>query len=125
MLQVACNDETCGVFAYRAAEIRIGSIELEPKSWQREPRFVDLGDRVRLAGKVWPVTGSVEYFGNWCWNAYVLGYGKTKTEKRWLTNFVIWLRRRRLFSITTGPTDFFEWWNFRRDASPAEVHGWI
>ena len=125
MLEVACNDETCGAFAYRAAEIQIGIIELEPKNWMREPRFFDLGDRIRLSGKVWPVIGSVEYFGNWCWTAYTLGDGQEKTERWWLTDFAIWLRGRGLFSITQGHTEFYGWWEKERDATRAEVHGWI
>ncbi len=123
-LHIACNDEACGVFAERAAAICIGSIELEAMSWP-EPRFLDFGDRIRLAGKNWPVIANAEWVGNWCWNAFTLSDGKSMTERHWLMDFAIWLRGRRLYSITTGPEGFFDWWNFERDASPAEVHSWI
>ena len=123
-LHVACNDPDNGLFQHRAASITIGSIELEACSWT-PPRFIDLGDRIRLAGKYWPIVGGKVWVGNWCWNAYTVSDGKTQTERHWLTDFATWLRCRRLYSITTGPTGFFDWWCFERDASPAEVHGWI
>lgn len=123
-LHVACNDPCCGHFEERASMISIGSIELQAKAWV-PPRFVDLGDRVRLAGKCWPVIADAEWVGNWAWNAYALGNKSAKTERWWLTDFAIWLRGRGLYSIDVGPEGFFDWWNREREAPPAEVHGWI
>ena len=123
-LHVACNDPDSGVFDHRAHAINIGSIELEAMSWT-PPRFVDLGDRIRLAGKHWPIVGGKEWVGNWCWNAYTLSDGKTKTERWWLTDFVTWLRDRQLYQLTTAPESFFDWWEGDRVGTPANVHGWI
>ena len=119
-LHVCCNDEM-GHFDHRAEVLSIGSMEFEALR-DPVPRFVDLGGRVRLAGKHWPCEGSKDYVGNWCWNAYQLATEQRTT--RWtLTDFLIWLRGRHLYRMTVGPDVLFRWFNDGQpDLSPAQIH---
>lgn len=124
-LQVACNDPTTGDLAGRAPMLRIGGCEFEALTWpDAGPRFVELDGAVRLAGKSWPALGRKSWFGNRCWNAYLLGDTR-KTPRWWMTEFLIWLRRRELYSLTCGPGTLFEWWRWERSLSPAEIHSEI
>lgn len=130
-LHVACNDPANGIFTYQAEILNIVGAsrdmecELEPTNWRRAPRFVDLGDSIRLSGKTWPIVGGKEYVGNWCWNSYLIGNGR-KTTNWWMVDFMIWLRGRGTFRMTTGPTDLFNWFNREvNDARPVEVHKWL
>lgn len=104
MVDICCNDPDNGLFAYVAEQIQIGDqlIELEPRSI-RAPRFVDLQDRFRLAGKVWAFDSVKEWVGNWCWNGYWMPIPE-------VVRFLDWLHRRRLFQCTTGETRIYNMW---------------
>lgn len=119
-LHVCCNDPDNGLFNGRAAALSIGSAELELRGWH-EPKFVDLGGAIRLAGKNWPVSASKEWVGNWCWNAYRIG-DASKTAGWWMVDFATWLRGRGLFQCTAGPVDFHEWFNGEYELAPATIH---
>lgn len=104
-IDIACNDPDNGCFAGCAQMIELpdGLMELEARSYDRPPRFADLGGAFRLAGKRWPYQRSKDWFGNWCWNAY------------WLTDadaraFLIWLHGRKLFDCTCGEERLFNIW---------------
>ena len=120
ILHVACNDPDNGLPIHRAAMLQSGDAELELLG-QHEPRFVELDGAIRLAGKTWPVQSSKEWLGNWCWNGYRIGDG-TKTTGWWMVDFVTWLRGRKLFSCTHGPSDFYEWFNGECEMTPAQIH---
>ena len=103
-IDVACNDPDNGVFAGTANMISIGRdlIELEAKRWP-PPRFTELGDKIRLAGKVWPILGAKEWVGNWCWNSY-------RVDLDVAVDFMIWLHNRHLFGVTEAETELFDLW---------------
>jgi hypothetical protein len=120
-LEVACNDPDNGIFAERAAQLQIGDAEFEPTHWDSAPRFIDMGGSVRLAGKRWQIEGVTTWYGNWCWNRYLLA--KPEITPRWyMVEFVTWLRGRKLFRCTCGESEFYEWFNGSADVAPAEVH---
>ena len=125
-LHVACNDPGNGNFAEVAPMIEVLDLRLEARNWwDRPPRFVEVGyDAVRLAGKVWQICDSRHWVGNWCWNTYQLWH-RQKAPGWVVADFLIWLRGRRLYSAEEGPSDLFDWFNGDRDASPADVHGWL
>jgi len=109
-IDIACNDPDNGLFAGRAQMIQVNDglpepfLEFEPFSWFRPPKIVEIDDGFRLAGKSWPIVGMRHWYGNWCWNAYLLDLDVA-------VDFVLWLRRRRLYRCTCGQTDMYEWWN--------------
>lgn len=103
MVDVACNDPDNGIFAHVAEQIQIGAelLELEPR--RMPPRFVEIDGGFRLAGKVWPVKGSKDWVGNWCWNGYWMEIPK-------LVEFLDWLHGRRLFDCTCGEERIYNIW---------------
>lgn len=109
MLDIACNDPDNGCFIGRAPWLQIGSIEFEAR--RSEPKIVELasGD-IRLAGKTWPVSRSKEWYGNWCWNRYLISDG-TQTPQLWLADFIFWLWKRDLYRVSCGPDKFGLWFN--------------
>jgi hypothetical protein len=120
-LDIACNDPDNGVFAGRAPMLQIGAAEFQARDWARGPAFTEIDGGIRLAGKRWSVENSKDWVGNWCWNRYLLGM-KGRTHRWYLTDFVIWLRGRSLFSLDTAPSEFFDWYNSDNDIAPAHVH---
>ena len=120
-LDVACKDPDNGLFAHRAEMLQIGDAEFELKHSGPAPRFVETDSGIRLSGKNWRVMGSREWVGNWCWNRYQLGIIE-KTTRWYMVDFLTWLRDRRLFGCTTGPSDFYEWFNGDDHLSPTDVH---
>lgn len=124
-LEVACNDPDNGLFAEKAMQLQIGDAEFEPKHWDAPPRFVDLGGSVRLAGKRWYIDGVTTWFGNWCWNRYLLsraGYAGAITPRWYMVEFLTWLRGRDLFRCSTGPSEFYDWFNGDTTIPPVELH---
>ena len=122
-LDVCCNNPDNGLFDECAAGLSILDMEFDPRAWSA-PRFIELDDGIRLSGKNWPVAGSKDWYGNWCWNRYWIGDAR-RAPGWWMTDFLIWLKRRELFTCVAGPPELFEWFNGEREASPAEVHGWL
>ena len=124
-LDVCCNKPDNGLFDERAAGLSILDLELDPLGWPA-PRFVEIDVGIRLSGKVWPVTRSKGWYGNWCWNRYWIGDGSSKTPGWWMVDFLIWLKGRGLFTcVTGGPIGLVDWFNGEREASPADIHGWL
>lgn len=122
-LDVACNDPDNGLFYERADQLNIGDAELEPRHYYAPPRFVELPDAIRLAGKTWQCESSTYGVGNWCWNRYVLAPKGAGVTHRWyMVEFLTWLRRRKLFHCSTAPSEFFEWFNGDDTLAPADVH---
>ena len=106
-IDIACNNPDNGVFAHRAEQIQLpddlGEFMAHGFYENRAPRLVEMDGAIRLAGKRWPITGSKEWVGNWCWNAYWL-------ELSVAADFVVWLHRRKLYSIDQGESRLFEMW---------------
>lgn len=129
-LDVARNDPDNGLFAFVAPMLQIGEAEFE--CLRSPPRFVEGldggpdgadGERTdfRLAGRRWAYSWSKDWVGNWCWNRYALAH--PKMTPRWaMTDFVIWLRRRKLYSCVCAPSDFYAWFNGADWLPPARVH---
>ena len=124
-LDVACNDPDNGNFAGRAPMLQLGSAEREAHNFMcgTAPRFADLGDKVRLAGKHWHCGGSKDWVGNWSWNRYRLMPPESdgKTHRWYPVDFVKWLRSRNLYRCISAPTDFFDWFNDGQTAYDHEI----
>ena len=101
-IDVACNDPDNGLFANKTEYIQLmaGEVELE-----RYPgvRFTELPGRIRIHGEVFPIEGSKDWVGNWCWNRYALSREDAK-------NFYHQIRNNG-WRCTTGPSHFYKWWN--------------
>lgn len=104
-IDMACNDPDNGCFAGRVDQISIGSSFLELTARRDpSPRLVELADgRIRIAGRIFPITGSAEWVGNWCWNRYWLELGQA-------VELVVWLHRRRFFHCDEGEERLFNLW---------------
>ena len=78
VIDFACNDPDNGVFAGKAAFASLtwhGILcELEHPSWPDGIRFTELPDAIRIHRKVFKITGTKEWVGNWCWNSYRLAW---------------------------------------------------
>lgn len=103
MIDVACNDPDNGLFAGRAEQISIGCDLLELEARRSAPKFVELTNGFRLAGKSWHSPLSKYGVGNWCWNGYWM---KTKHA----AHFLSWLHSRNLFSVSSGESRLFNMW---------------
>jgi hypothetical protein len=71
-VEIACNDPDNGLFAGRATAIgfcaRGERISLEGA----DVKFTDNGDTIRLFRRTARVIDSRQWFGNWCWNVYIV-----------------------------------------------------
>lgn len=113
MIDIACNDPDNGCFAYCAEQIQIGAQFIELEARRTAPRFVALTHSVRLAGKHWPIRGSKEWIGNWCWNGYWLDIPVA-------VDFLCWLHGRKLFDLTRGERRIFNMWRSDRPFDAAD-----
>ena len=130
-LEVACNNPDNGVFDHKAPFINVAGMEFgarrlpEPTFFELEGRRTGWG-RIRLAGKCWDCYGSREWFGNWCWNAYILyPSDQSKTSGWYMVDFLKWLRGRELYSCDLALSDFAEWFDGKRELSDADLHNLI
>jgi len=103
-IDMACNDPDNGLFAGRVEQISIGSAFLE-LTIRRDPiRLVELPDgRLRIARRVFPITASAEWVGNWCWNRYWLDLEQA-------VKLLVWLHQRRFFNCDEGEERLFNLW---------------
>lgn len=108
-IDFACNDPDNGIFAGRIEGIQLYDsdpiFELEPR---RSPpplltRLED--DAIRISGKRWPIEGSKDWVGNWCWNRYFF------TVER-AADLLIWLNARGKFDLTTGEHRLYQAWRW-------------
>lgn len=105
-----CNDPDNGIFNHDCRAIQIGDGEplLELENWaDRPPTFRVGSGLVRLSGKPWPIVGSQEWIGNWCWNAYWMPVDQ-------VMRFLEWLNGRGLYSVSQGESRLFELWQAQR-----------
>lgn len=103
MIDVACNDPDNGLFSGRAEQISIGYDLLELEARGAPPKFVELANGFRLAGKSWYSPQSKYGVGNWCWNGYWMKTGHA-------AHFLSWLHSRNLFSVSSGESRLFNMW---------------
>lgn len=107
MIDVACNDPDNGIFAGRAEQINVGNLmELEARR-SPAPRFVEMQNCFRMAGKRWFTRGSKDWVGNWCWNGYWMDIPEA-------VQFLAWLHGRKMFDCTTGEQRLFNIWKLDR-----------
>jgi len=110
MLHLACNDPDNGEWRGRFREVNItfglrdaldDSVELEaPYAFKvREQDGV-----LVIRGKRYPYRRRKSWFGNWCWDMWIL-------DRRDIKRLVRDLRSTGRWSCTTGPTRWFEWFN--------------
>lgn len=118
-IDFACNDPDNGLFAYAVCQIHLPDqlLELGAKQWSLLsfrgcPRFAEVSGGIRLSGKTWPIVRSIEWYGNWCWNAYFM-------RDQVARQFLVWLHRRDLFQCECGETRLYNLWK-RREPLPLE-----
>lgn len=123
-LDVACNHDN-GHFSGRAEMLEIGNSKFEPRFHGAAPSLKVRDDHIVLSVKTWPLQQWEQYVGNMVWNRYLL-CAKGQTPHWTITYFLIWLRRRRLFSCTEAYPDFYDWFNDSTvTKSPAEIHAMV
>lgn len=105
MIDIACNNPDDGIFAGRAEMIEIAGdfLQLELAGC-RAPKFTDLGDEIRLSRRKWPIVGSKDWIGNWCWNGYWMKIPIA-------VDFLAWLQTTRIFHCTCGEERAYNIWN--------------
>jgi hypothetical protein len=106
-VDICCNDPDNGIFDGRAAAIQLGGdglLELAAKNFEG-PRLTLLDglDRIRIAGKHWPITATRDYIGNWCWNGYWM-------RPAVAVDFLTWLHGRHIFSVEQAEEWIFNMW---------------
>lgn len=76
-LDFACNNPDNGDFAGRVSAIHLpeGALELTSRNWAITsfrgcPKFDEVGSAIRFLRRLWRFAGTVNWAGNWCWNAY-------------------------------------------------------
>lgn len=123
-LDVCCNDPDNGAFTSRAVQLSIGDAAWDANDFLTGSAFKEVEGGIVLSGKRWQVESSNDWVGNWCWNRYLLA--KRGITVRWyMVEFVTWLRRRKLFNLTTAPVEFFDWWEGGSDIAPADLHSLV
>lgn len=111
-IHIACNDPDSGLFAGRAEQVALddGALELTCRSL-RAPKFTDVVTAFWLSGKRWRYSGFKEWFGNWCWNAYVFDLPTAAA-------FFVWLHERHLFDVDQCPEGFGDRWSSCEPLAP-------
>jgi hypothetical protein len=113
-IDLACNDPDNGLFWDRVEQINIGEL-LVLSALRTPPTLRELPGAIRLAGKRWPVLGSKDWVGNWCWNRYVLDLDVA-------ADFLVWLHGRRLFNCDQAETRLFNLWRLPEPLPREFVH---
>lgn len=123
-IDFCCNDPDNGLFAHAVCQIQLPDqlLELVAKQWSITsfrgcPRFAEVPGGIRLSGKRWPIVRSIEWYGNWCWNAYWM---KDQVARQ----FLMWLHRRRLFQCECGEERLANLWELDMplDLEPDKEH---
>ena len=109
-----CNDSDNGLFEEQCHAISFPAGFLELETHWRGRRFRVEGDAIVLSGKRWPVIGSKEWYGNWCWDAYYM-------RPDIAAAFLLWLRRRKLFQVDSGWSQIFDWYKGNGPELPIEI----
>ena len=98
-----CNDYRNGAFAHCCEAITFPSLALELHASRQAPRL-RLGENgIVLSGKHWPVVGQINWYGNWCWDAF-------RMQPLIAVNFLIWLRERRAYHSDGGWEELHDWY---------------
>lgn len=103
MIDVACNDPDNGIFAGRAEHISLGFDLLDLEAIRVPPKFTEIANGFRLAGKQWHAPSAKHGVGNWCWNGYWM-------KTRHAAHFLSWLHGRKLFAVCSGEQRLFNMW---------------
>lgn len=105
MIDIACNDPDSGVFAGVAEQICVGHEVLELElCGRRSPKFAELGNAIKLSRRTWPIIGSKDWVGNWCWNGYWMKIADA-------VRFLDWLHSTGIYHCTCGEERLFNTWN--------------
>lgn len=98
-----CNHPRNGLFTGLCEAINFPSLalELQGSRGSSKLRPVDFG--IVLRGKSWPVVGQINWYGNWCWEAFRMQPGVA-------TDFLIWLRKRQAFTSNGGWDELHDWY---------------
>ena len=103
IIAFCCNDPDTGNFTGGCTSISFPSESLELTSWGCSRRLRTESDSIILSGKRWPVVDHRYGVGNWCWDGYWL-------KPRTATEFLLWLRERRLFETDGGWPELADWY---------------
>ncbi|GAB0119468.1 hypothetical protein [Acidisoma sp. 7E03] len=119
-IDIACNDPNNGQFVGRANMFALpdGLGEFEARNFLHGPKLTELKDAIRIRRQVFPVKGSREWIGNWCWNGYWM-------EPPIAAEFVLTMWRSRKFSCSSETEAFgrflFEDWEAGEPIAAAEL----
>lgn len=114
----ACNDPRNGVFTGRVDAIELESLyRVGSEPWDAsfelthcESLAFTVDDKRGLfrIHRLWfPYLSSRSWFGNWCWDAFVI-------ERRYARILLNVMRDDGGWTCSVGPTQFFRWFNSRR-----------
>lgn len=100
-LELACNDPDNGVFAGMVYAVQVCDLELRSKALDWGPRLTVGDGYIRIGGMKLRCTGSKDWYGNWCWNAY---YCDVPDVERLLN----WEKFRKWFDVEQSPTAVYD-----------------
>lgn len=106
-LDVCCNNPDNGLFAHAAEAFQVTTLdgdEVEFESVRRAPRFAEVPGGIRMLRHVYLTSRQVEWYGNWCWNAYWL-------HPQILASLLYHAKRSGLFCCASAPCELYENWN--------------
>ena len=105
VVSVACNHPDNGGFEGRATAIHLpdGALELETVNIAGV-NFKELCGAIRIMRRRFPVLGSQDWYGNWCWNAYTM-------NRRDVVRLLVYLKERKhIWQPDGGWCEFWRWW---------------
>ena len=103
-IDFACNDPDDGLFNGRAGSAcyNLHDAEIEAPNFHGYA-FAEVEGGIRIHGRTFPITASVNWVGNWCWNRYYLKREDAKALLRHL--------RRYRWRMTCAPSRLYAWFN--------------
>lgn len=104
LIGFAVNDPDNGLATDECMAVDFPSTFLELASNGVPRRFHTTEDSIILSGKRWPVIDWINWYGNWCWDAYWM---RPDVAAR----FLMWLRKRDLFDAEGGWEEIGDWWD--------------
>ncbi len=103
-IDFACNDPDNGQFNGRvgSACYNYRDAEIEAPNYSGYA-FAEVDGGIRIHGRVFPVTATAHWVGNWCWNRYYLRRDDAKALLRHL--------RKHRWRMTCAPSRLYAWFN--------------
>lgn len=109
LVQLYCNDPYNGNFDHCVRGIAVGvgdgdSLELEPVGLQGGYRLTHHECRFRLHRRWYKRHSTIPGGGNWSWDAYWMDGQEAR-------RLLVDVKKSGFWTCSSGPEDFFEWFN--------------